>query len=380
MKILIVLLTAVYALTGCIPQTKEMTSGSETSIAYESDVPDKGIEGYIPLNYTNQTALWIPYMRFADILQGKTEEEYRTELSLLLNDALKQGINTVYFHVHPNGDSYYRSDIFPRGTYWDGEYDPLAIAVEEAHSLGISLHAWLNPLRMQTEEQMSELSDSFISKQWADSENSYIRLVGGRWYLVPVYEEVRSLIDSSAKEILSNYEVDGVHIDDYFYPTSDASFDEQAFAASGASDLAQWRRDNVTEMVKSLRDTVHSHGSRYKFGISPQGNISSNRDKLYADVELWSSDTAFCDYIVPQLYFGFKNETCPFEPTLRRWEELTADSGVSLVIGLAEYKIGREDVWAGESGRDEWVTSPDILERQVELVKTSLADGHAFYR
>lgn len=380
MKRIMVLLAAVYALTGCMPQTNEMDSGSETPLVYESDAPDKGTKGYIPLNYTNQTALWIPYMRFADILQGKSEEEYRKELSLLLDDAVKQGINTVYFHVHPNGDSYYRSDIFPRGTYWDGEYDPLAIAVGETHSRGISLHAWLNPLRMQTEEQMSELSDSFIPKQWADSGNGYIRLVGERWYLVPVYEEVRSLINSAAEEILADYEVDGIHIDDYFYPTSDASFDEEAFAASGASDLAQWRRDNVTEMVRSMRETVHSHGSRYKFGISPQGNISSNREKLYADVELWSSDTAYCDYIVPQLYFGFKNETCPFEPTLRRWEELTADSGVSLIVGLAEYKLGKEDIWAGESGRDEWLTSSDILERQVELVKTSSADGYAFYR
>jgi hypothetical protein len=74
------------------------------------------------------------------------------------------------------------------------------------------------------------------------------------------------------------------------------------------------------------------------------------------------------------------NETCPFEPTLRRWEQLTADSSVSLVVGLAEYKLGKEDVWAGETGRDEWVTSPDILERQTELVRSSSADGYAFYR
>lgn len=377
----LILLSAAFLLTSCTPQTKDLRYDTGPSQTSESSAPESGASAYIPLNYTNQTALWIPYMRFADILQGKTENEYRSELSTLLDEAAEQGINTVYFHVHPNGDAYYDSEIFSRGTYWDGDYDPLAIAVEEAHSRGISLHAWLNPLRMQTEEQMSQLPDSFISKKWADSpESGYIRLVGERWYLVPAYNEVSLLVSSAAEEILTKYEVDGIHIDDYFYPTTDPSFDSEAFTASGASDLSEWRRDNVTAMVKSLRDTVHSHGSRYKFGISPQGNLTADYEKLYADAELWSSDTAYCDYIVPQIYYGFENETCPFEPTLRRWEQLTADSDVSLIIGLAEYKVGKEDKWAGESGRDEWVTSPDILERQIRLVKSSAADGYALYR
>lgn len=376
----LILLTAVLLLAGCTPQADAAPPDKETSLTSESAAPESDTSGYIPLNYTNQAALWIPYMRFADIMCGKSEEEYRSNLSALLSEAAEQGINTVYFHVHPNGDAYYNSELFPRGTYWDGEYDPLAIALEEAHSRGISLHAWLNPLRLQTEEQMNALPDSFITKQWTDSGNVYVKLIGGRWYLVPVYEEVRQLVSSAAEEILTQYKVDGIHIDDYFYPTQEPSFDAEAFAASGASDLAEWRRENVTAMVKSLRDTVHKHGSRLKFGISPQGNISADRDRLYADVELWSSDSTYADYIVPQIYFGFENETCPFEPTLRRWEELTADSGVSLIVGLAEYKLGKEDIWAGDSGRDEWVTSPDILERQVELVKTSTADGYAFYR
>ncbi|MBR6070444.1 MAG: family 10 glycosylhydrolase [Ruminococcus sp.] len=377
----LIIFYAVLLLTSCAPQTNDFIYDTGTSLASESSAPAGGVSTYIPLNYTNQTALWIPYMRFADILQGKTEDEYRSALSAMLNEATEQGINTVYFHVHPNGDAYYDSDIFPRGTYWDGDYDPLSIAIEEAHFRGISLHAWMNPLRMQTEEQMSQLPDSFIAKKWADSpESGYIRLIGDRWYLVPVYAEVRDLVSSAAEEILTKYEIDGVHIDDYFYPTTDPSFDSEAFEASGAADLAEWRRDNVTAMVKSLRDTVHARGNRYKFGISPQGNIEADYEKLYADVELWSSDISYCDYIVPQIYFGFENETCPFEPTLRRWEELTANSEVSLIVGLAEYKLGKDDEWAGESGRDEWVTSPDILERQGGLVKSSTADGYAFYR
>ncbi|MDO4864410.1 MAG: hypothetical protein Q4A05_09600, partial [Ruminococcus sp.] len=111
MKKLILLLAALL-LTGCTPQTSETPPVSDTPLTSESSAPESGISGYIPLNYTNQTALWIPYMRFADILQGKSESEYRAELSVLLSEAAEQGINTVYFHVHPNGDAYYASDIF----------------------------------------------------------------------------------------------------------------------------------------------------------------------------------------------------------------------------------------------------------------------------
>ncbi len=381
MKKLILLLSALL-LTGCIPGNAAVQApDSSVSSAIESRHPETAKSGYIPLNYTSQVGLWLPYTHFDEQMSGKSPDEYRAEMSVLLSEAAEQGINTVYFHVHPNGDAYYKSDIFPRGRCMGEELDALAVVLEEAHKLGISVHAWINPLRMQTAAEMEALPDSYIVKQWTEQpETGCVRLVNDRWYLVPVFPEVRELICSCAAELLTRYDIDGIHIDDYFYPTSDASFDAEAFAASDAADLAQWRRENVTAMVRELCSEVHSHGNRLKFGISPQGNITADREKLYADVERWCSGNAFCDYIVPQLYYGFMNETCPFEPTLRRWEQLTENSSVSLVVGLAEYKLGKEDVWAGETGKDEWVTSPDILERQTGLVRSSSADGYAFYR
>lgn len=381
MKKLLLIFACMLLTTGCgVRGTERDTTSEEIPYVQESGQPEKTVRSYLPLNYTNQIGLWLPYMGFADYMQGKTEEEYRSEVKKRLGSAAEQGINTVYFHVHPNGDSYYKSDIFPRGIYWDGDYDPLEIMLEEAHALGISVHAWLNPLRMQTIEQMKAAPGDFIVRQWTeDPQNTNVKIVGDRWYLVPASDEVRSLISSAADEILNRYDVDGIHIDDYFYPTTDTEFDREAFEASGSNDLAEWRRENVTRFVKGLYDTVKKRGSRFKFGISPQGNIDTDLNRQYADVKLWAGTKGYADYIVPQIYYGFKNETQPFEPTLRQWEELVGDSGVSLIIGLAGYKVGKSDKWAGAGGENEWIESPDVIQRQIDLTNRSTADGYALY-
>ncbi|MBQ9898274.1 MAG: family 10 glycosylhydrolase [Ruminococcus sp.] len=335
-------------------------------------------EGYVPLNYSCQHGLWLPYMHFEDYMLGRSEEEFRAGLREILVQAQADGINTVYFHVHPCGDAYYQSDIFPRGVCWDGDYDPLAIALEEAHSLAISVHAWLNPLRCQTQEQMSALPETFIVRQW--TADGRAKLLGERWYLDPSYPEVRVLVAQCADEILSRYDVDGIHIDDYFYPTADPAFDAAEFAASGCSDLAQWRLGNINSLVKLLYDTVKSNGSRFLFGISPQGNISADYSTQFADVRLWGSSPGYCDYLLPQIYYGFRNESLPFDTALAQWEELVSAPGVSLVAGLAAYKVGKEDQWAGESGRLEWIEDSTVLSREIEMVESSSADGYALYR
>ncbi len=384
MKKILALLSAMM-LTGCsgtensenaIPTTQPVTA----YIQEEEQLHIDEETGYAPLNYTGQAAIWLPYTLFGEIMLGKTEEQFRSAISEKLSEAQAENINTVYFHAHPFGDAYYNSDIFPRGGYLDAEYDPLAIVIEEAHSRDISVHAWINPLRCQTEEELADLPDDFIIKNWiSDPECRSALSVNGRVYLNPANDTAVELICSCADEILSRYDVDGIHIDDYFYPTDDPEFDRPEFEASGCSDLTQWRLDNCSRFVKALYDTVKSHGSRLVFGISPQGNINSDYSTQYADVRRWCSEEGFCDYIVPQIYFGFKNEACPFEETLHEWEQLTRGSSVSLVVGLAAYKLGKEDKWAGDAGKLEWIEDPDIIEKQTALVNNSTADGYALY-
>ncbi len=378
-KSIFLAIISVVALVSCSVENMPVPESSDLQMQNQSQSPAENTADYIPLNFTSQTGLWLPYMDFENYIYNKSEDEYRQEVKKIISSAKADGINTLYFHVHPNGDAYYKSEIFPKGIYYTGDYDPLQIMLDEAHDTGISVHAWLNPLRFQTVEQMESLPDDFIVKQWVNEGSPMVKIVNGRYYLNPAYEEVRELVSSCADEILQNYNVDGIHIDDYFYPTTDTEFDKEAFETSGSSDLAQWRTDNINKMVKSLYDTVKNNNKRVKFGISPQGNINANYNSQYADVKLWADSQGYADYIIPQIYFGFKNETCPFEETLHEWENITDDS-VSLVIGLAEYKTGEEDKWAGEAGENEWIENPDIIQQQIDLVKSSSADGYALYR
>ena len=363
---------------GCsaISENKSLQRTAEYN---ESLAPDGCDSNYVPVNYREQVGIWLPYVKFPEIMQGKSEEDFRKAIGIFLEDAAADDINTLYFHVHPMGDAYYSSEIYPRGTYLDGNYDALSVVLEEAHKRGISVHAWLNPLRLQTDEDMQTLPEDFIIKKWINEGNSCVKNVNGRWYLDPACPETVELLENTVREILDNYSVDGIHIDDYFYPTTETDFDCVEFAESGSSDLTQWRIENVNRFVKALYDTVKAKDERLVFGISPQGNINVDYSTQYADVRRWGSEKGWCDYIVPQIYFGFENENSPFLPTLNEWEELVGDSGVSLIIGLAAYKLGREDKWAGEAGELEWINDPDIINKQIKAVEGSSADGYALY-
>lgn len=363
---------------GCSEIVKTADYSSESSAAETEMSTEKNSETE-PLNYRQQVGMWLPYVKFPDYMQGRSEEEFRKAVREMLADAQAESVNTIYFHVRPNGDAYYASELFPKGEFLDGDYDPLAIVIDEAHKTGISVHAWINPLRLQTNEKMEKVPERFIVKKWINAGEPYVKNVNGRWFLDPSYDETVELITESVSEIIDNYSVDGIHIDDYFYPTTDTEFDREAFEKSGSSDLSQWRTDNVNRFVKAIYDTVKDKDERLVFGISPQGNIDADYNAQYADVKRWGSEEGFCDYIVPQIYFGFENENSPFLPTLAQWEEITRNSNVSLIIGLAAYKLGREDKWAGEAAELEWINDPDIIDKQINAVQQSSADGYALY-
>lgn len=333
-----------------------------------------------PLNYDTVRAVWIPVMQYDDWMAGQSAEAFRSHVREGFQSCADLGINTVYLHVRAYGDAYYRSGLFSKGAYLDRDYDPLAIMLEEAHALGLSAHAWINPMRCMETAGLSRLGAAYPLGQWyADPQKNgtYLVNVGDTWYLNPAYGEVRQLIADGVTEILEQYDVDGIHIDDYFYPTQEASFDAAAFAESGAEDLAAWRRENCNAMVKAIYDAVKAKDERLLFGISPQGNLSATRDKLYADAALWCSTPGYCDYIVPQIYYGFENSTCPFAETAALWAEIATEA--RLIVGLAPYKIGVTDKWAG-TGSEEWRTDPTVLSREAALAaELEGVEGIALY-
>lgn len=343
--------------------------------APNTDVPtptdNLPVNSYTALNYNEVKGVWISYFELYPILTGKSSSQFRSGIGEYYDNCLSLGINTVYVHVRPYGDAIYKSDYYPWSKYCTGYigedpgYDPLDIMIEEAHARGISFQAWVNPLRCYQEVDAPKVSTAYKTGQWYDTKDGdYIVKVNSYWWLNPAYEEVTDLIANGAAELVSKYDVDGVHIDDYFYPTTDSYFDSIAFNASSYSSLSQFRLDNCSRMVSGMYNAVKSHNPTALFGVSAQGNVTNNETQLYADVEKWSKESGYVDYMAPQIYYGFDNSGQPFEQVVEQWDKMLSGTGKSLIPGLAVYKIGTEDTWAGD-GKYEWINDKEIIKRQI---------------
>ena len=164
------------------------------------------------LNYTVQKAIWISYIDLADMLTGKSCEEFRENFSQACDNALSIGCNTLYVHVRPFGDAIYDSELYPASRYItgvageQGGFDPLDIMIQTAHDKGLSFHAWINPLRCENEECFQNYDDSFLLKKWYDEDGGYLEQVEGdsHLWLDPAYDEVRQLIAEGAAELAEN--------------------------------------------------------------------------------------------------------------------------------------------------------------------------------
>lgn len=362
------------------PETSEETTTQTSEEDIVVVVPPTNT--YTPLNFSSQNGMWISYLDLYSIMQNKSESSFRASFGQMLDNSKGIGCNTVYVHCRAFGDAYYESDYYPYTKYCTGVigvsngYDPLAVMVEEAHSRGMSIHAWVNPMRIDTKKNIEAFPSSSVIKQWYDcgKVGTYIMHVSDTnyYWLNPAYEEVRALICNGVTEIISKYDVDGIHIDDYFYPTTDKSFDSAAFAQSGASDLSAWRIETISRMVSDMYTAVKKANPNVLFGISPQGNIDNNYSFMYADVRKWCSQSGYLDYIIPQVYFGFKNQWCPFEDTVKKWSDMVTADNVKIIYGLGIYNLGTNTEFTYDSR---------IFARQIEAcMKLANYDGIALYR
>lgn len=332
---------------------------------------------YQAVNHTEMKGVWISYLEISALLRGKSESEFRQAAAAIYENCTSLGINTVFVHARAFGDAFYFSDLFPFTKHISGTvgvrtaYDPYPILIDEAHKRGISFHAWINPLRLCGTDDLKAVSTGLPIKQWygdAALNGKYLVNVGGTWYLNPAYPEAVRLVGNGVREIVSRYDVDGVHIDDYFYPTTDASFDSAAYAASDASSLSAFRVANCNALVREIYNAVHECSGSAVFGASTQGSMSNNLNQLYADAEAWCKG-GYVDYFAPQIYYGFENSTQPFKRCTDEWNALVDGTKTKLCIGLAVYKIGAEDQWAG-GGKYEWQNTDTMLKRQIEYAKS----------
>lgn len=362
--------------------TNQATKNETEKTTPKEDKPERRV-----LNYQTVKAIWISQF---DLFNVYTEngtqrsiESFSEKINIILQNVKDLGFNTVFLQVRPNCDSMYPSALFPPSRYVTGaygrrfEYDPIEIMIEKCHTLNLSVHGWINPLRCMSDSEITLIDDKYTVKQFynnKDKNGKYIVEVNGRLYLNPAYEEVRNYITNGIIEMISLYSFDGCHMDDYFYPTKETFFDLEAFTEyqnnNGSSTLEEFRYENLNALVKGIYSAIKAIDKRLMFGISPQGNMKSVLENDYADVVEWCSKEGYIDYICPQIYFGFMHSTHPFDEVCKMWESIVTSEAVDLVIGLTLGKAHAEyDQWAG-NGAYEWKYNKDIIKKSIAFSKT----------
>ncbi|MBQ2677190.1 MAG: family 10 glycosylhydrolase [Clostridia bacterium] len=252
-----------------------------------------------------------------------------------------KGYNAVFVHVRCHGDATYPSEYYPWAECVSGTagvapaYDPLQIMVNAAKSQGLKIHGWINPYRTMTDEQFETVADTYLTKQWYASENrsDYMIKHEDNWWLKPSNPQVLELIKNGAKELFDKYQLDGIHIDDYFYAKDPSYYGDSVASA----------KQNTTKLVKALYDIAHSSGA--VFGISPAGRFVDtlpDSDLRYysTDFNTWCKKSGYLDYVAPQIYWSrnASNVNTRFETVLKKWSSFVTAPSVELYVGLAPYK------------------------------------------
>ncbi len=346
-------------------------------------------------------ALWVTSILNLDFPSSAhlTSEQQKREFTNLLDTMVKYNFNTIVMQIRPSGDALYPSPYEPWSAVLTGTqgqapapyYDPLAFMILESHKRNIDFHAWLNPYRAIFDYKNVKIANNHAIKKHPEWFVNY----GKHTYFNPALPETRHFIAKIVGDITKRYDIDAIHMDDYFYPYKIPSKDfpdEAAFRKypNGFSKYEKdaWRRNNVNLIIKELHKTVKSIKPWVQFGISPFGvwrNADkspmgsktqagqTNYDDLYADVLLWSKK-GWVDYIVPQIYWHIGHPAADYATLVKWWSEQLQNTRTHLYIGHAIYKIGRGGNYL------EWNKGNEIV-RQLSLnQKYKNVKGSIYFR
>lgn len=314
-------------------------------------------------------AVWISFLEYQKILNGKTEKQFKSSICKYFDSCAEYGLNTVIVQARSHSDAYYKSAYFPASLWFTEKrkntfpFDPLKIMVDEAHKRGLKIEAWVNPYRGNKISE--EFAENDIIKAWLDTDKVFA--CGEYYYLNPGEPEVMDYVVNGITEIVENYDIDGIHFDDYFYPAGIGGADAAAYEKyGGGKTVAEFRTDCVSRLVSRVYSEIKAR-KNIVFGISPAGNIDNCLNKSYADVRLWGSADGYADYLAPQLYWDYGKGALPYEKALENWKKTVKNSNVKLIVGLAPYRVaqGNGDVW----------NSGDILKRQVSDARSAANYG-----
>jgi len=329
---------------------------------------------------------------------------FKSEYLEILRTAKLYNLNAIFFQVRPEGDAFYSSQLNPWSKYLTGQqglapglnFDPLKFLIEETHKAGIEFHAWFNPYRLISITESSptkqialgKLSNKNVAKRNPD----WTYLFNGLLFFNPGVPEVNNYMVQTINEVLFKYNVDGIHLDDYFYPYpflkdgvmvnfKDVSPDYETYLRyrkSANQSIDKWREFNINNLVFLLSNAVRSYnvttGKSVEFGISPFGVWASDLQapggsktsaaqlsslEEYVDTKYWI-EQGWLDYVVPQIYWSLNHNLSQFDIVAKWWADITANTKTKLYIGLGLYLYDEED------GFDD----PQEIIKQLEVIKS----------
>ncbi len=356
----------------------------------------------LPTIYEEEThqirAVWVATVSNIDIALYTSEAQYKAIITTMLDTLQKNHINTMFFQVRPMNDAFYDSEYAPWSRYLTGiegadpGWDILSFIIEEAHNRGIEFHAWLNPYRVSSgtnskESQLASLSDGNFAKLHPDWVISDLE---GHLMLNPGVPEVRTYLYHIIDELMTNYDIDGIHFDDYFYSYSGMQDSQDILTYNlyhtGDISVHDWRRDNVNTLIETVHENIDAfnlnNSRNIKFGISPIGiwrnasndPLGSNTfgfqsyDEQYADTRKWVKE-GWLDYIMPQIYWEFNTAAAQYADVVDWWVDTVMGTGVDLIIGHGFYHY-TDGVWDNEN---------ELLEQMRYASKFDEIIGHTFF-
>ena len=304
----------------------------------------------------------------------------KEEFIKLLTMHQRNGINALIVQIRPCTDAFYPSPFEPWSQWLTGKqgqppfpyYDPLKFMIAETHKRGMSFHAWMNPYRAVFNIGSSIISATHITRLHP----SWFLNYGDKTYFDPGNKEAQQYVANVVKDVVSRYDVDAIHFDDYFYPyrLAGKEFPDDFSYRQNGNGLSKndWRRSNTDSIIAVLSRVIKSANSKCQFGISPFGiwrNIAkdpdgsntnggvTNYDDLYADILLWLK-SGWIDYVAPQIYWEFSQKNAPYGQLLNWWNDHSY--GRQCYIGLGIYKANTNKAWREH----------DLIPRQIDSLRT----------
>lgn len=324
--------------------------------------------------------VFVSYIEISKYLKDQDEVNSKKNIIKIIENIKSINCNTIIIQVRPSSDAIYESDVFPLSKYLTDSnsypYDVLENVIEESHKRNIDVYAWINPYRISTTSDLSEIKEDNPAYKYINTDTIYI---DNGIYFNPAKKEVEELILKGIDEVL-NYNIEGLIFDDYFYPCEDIDENDYNEYLKDNSKISkqEYRLNIINSLIKKTYEKCSN--KNVLFGVSPDGNMDNNYNKHYIDVKKWMKEERYIDFIMPQLYYGFTNSSKPYIETLNEWNSLIKNNKTKLITALAFYKSGNIDKYA-KDGMNEWIEEENIIMKQIIKARNmSNYIGFSLYR